>query len=267
MRDIMFRGRDIKTSQWIYGYLFQIWEQTYILWGTTNGLPNMIDVNPSTVGQFTGLKDKNGKEIFEGDITSPGGVVVFGKIGYDSSWNGLTGFYFKGNYDAEEDFYELQYHFIPDEIEVIGNIHDNPELLESEGRKRMGKFKVGDKVRTWGSEFEYSVTNIITDANDESFIKYIVTPKHDWLYKQTVDEDCLIPIVEPAPDNISHPAHYTDGGIGTIDYIGAKLTAEEFQGYCKGNALKYISRAGKKGEASEDIDKAIVYLGWLKGAI
>lgn len=74
--------------------------------------------------------------------------------------------------------------------------------------------------------------------------------------------------IKPAePDIVSSPSHYTDGGIETIDYIRAKLTAEEFRGYCKGNALKYISRAGKKGEAAEDISKAIVYLNWLKGAI
>ena len=63
-------------------------------------------------------------------------------------------------------------------------------------------------------------------------------------------------------DNVKHPAHYCDGGIETIDYIRAKLTREEFIGYCKGNALKYISRAGKKGDASEDLAKAAVYLGW-----
>ena len=63
-------------------------------------------------------------------------------------------------------------------------------------------------------------------------------------------------------DNVKHPSHYTYGGIETIDYIRAKLTPEEFIGYCKGNALKYISRAGKKGDASEDLAKAAVYLGW-----
>ena len=63
-------------------------------------------------------------------------------------------------------------------------------------------------------------------------------------------------------DNVKHPAHYCVGGIETIDYIRAKLTREEFIGYCKGNALKYISRAGKKGDAAEDLAKAAVYLGW-----
>lgn len=63
-------------------------------------------------------------------------------------------------------------------------------------------------------------------------------------------------------DNVFHPSHYTDGGIETIEFIRAKLTAEEFVGYCKGNGLKYISRSGKKGDSAEDLDKAIVYLTW-----
>jgi hypothetical protein len=65
-------------------------------------------------------------------------------------------------------------------------------------------------------------------------------------------------------DLIKEPPHYTDGGIETIDYIRAKLTPEGFRGFLTGNILKYMSRAGKKGKASEDHEKAAVYLGWLK---
>ena len=65
-------------------------------------------------------------------------------------------------------------------------------------------------------------------------------------------------------DPVKHPSHYCDGGIETIDFIRAKLSTAEFVGYCKGNALKYISRAGKKGDEAEDISKAIVYLQWAK---
>jgi hypothetical protein len=56
-------------------------------------------------------------------------------------------------------------------------------------------------------------------------------------------------------DTINHPAHYCDGGIETIDFIEAKKL-----NYRLGNAVKYISRAGKKGDAAEDIKKAIWYL-------
>jgi hypothetical protein len=64
-------------------------------------------------------------------------------------------------------------------------------------------------------------------------------------------------------DNIN-PDHYKHGGIETIEYIRAKMTKEEFYGYLKGNALKYISREGLKSEKIldkiDDIKKAIWYL-------
>lgn len=63
-------------------------------------------------------------------------------------------------------------------------------------------------------------------------------------------------------DNVYHPSHYCDGGIETIKFIEAKLTFEQFIGYCHGNALKYLSRSGKKGDRTEDNEKAIVYLQW-----
>jgi hypothetical protein len=65
---------------------------------------------------------------------------------------------------------------------------------------------------------------------------------------------------EPEADPVNSPPHYTDGGIETIDYIEAKLTPEEFRGYCLGNAHKYLSRAGKKGSATTDLQKAQWYL-------
>ena len=66
--------------------------------------------------------------------------------------------------------------------------------------------------------------------------------------------------VMPIRNNaVNHPSHYTDGKIECIDYIQDKLTPDEFQGFCKGNALKYISRAGKKNpdKYNEDLKKAI----------
>lgn len=63
-----------------------------------------------------------------------------------------------------------------------------------------------------------------------------------------------------AADMVNSPAHYTDGGIETIDFIEAKLTREQFVGMCLGNALKYLSRAGKKGDRAEDLKKARWYI-------
>jgi len=64
-------------------------------------------------------------------------------------------------------------------------------------------------------------------------------------------------------DNINQPDHYTHGCIETIDFIRAKLTPEEFIGYCKGNVFKYLARANHKGSEKEDYLKAEVYLGWV----
>ena len=60
-------------------------------------------------------------------------------------------------------------------------------------------------------------------------------------------------------DPVERPAHYTVGGIETIDYIKAKLSQEEFEGYLRGNILKYISRAPHKN-GQEDLRKARWYL-------
>ena len=81
MRELLFRGfhpcdgpdtivvdGEKVKGRWAQGYFFQIWEQTYILWGTTNDVPNMIEVLPSTVGQYSGLDDSDGRKVFEGDI-------------------------------------------------------------------------------------------------------------------------------------------------------------------------------------------------------
>jgi hypothetical protein len=65
-------------------------------------------------------------------------------------------------------------------------------------------------------------------------------------------------------DPVERPSHYTVGGIEAIDYLRAKMTPEEFAGFCKGNALKYLSRAPyKHGDSLEDLKKAQWYLNRL----
>lgn len=65
-------------------------------------------------------------------------------------------------------------------------------------------------------------------------------------------------------NEVNHPAHYTQGEIECIDAIRAALTPDEFRGYCKGNALKYIWRERHKG-GQQDADKAAWYLAYLRG--
>ncbi len=63
-------------------------------------------------------------------------------------------------------------------------------------------------------------------------------------------------------DAVNHPSHYTQGGIECIKAIEASMTPKQFQGYCKGNVMKYIWRSENKN-GIEDLKKAQVYLGWM----
>ena len=69
------------------------------------------------------------------------------------------------------------------------------------------------------------------------------------------------------PDPVNHPAHYTHGGIETIDFIQAKLTPEEFRGYLKGNILKYGSRLGHKDNDMQDAGKLNWYTNKLRSVL
>ena len=129
MREILFRGKRVDNGTWTCGYLFCIWERTYLCWGTTNGVPNMEEVIPETVCQYTGLTDKNGRKIFEGDI------VVFADFFNDEIHRGVVywcdlAFWFDcTETEGDEGIYSLTY-ISANILEVIGNIYDNPERLE-----------------------------------------------------------------------------------------------------------------------------------------
>ena len=86
-------------------------------------------------------------------------------------------------------------------------------------------------------------------------------------FKDHIDRDPYGLTVVPYPsenkdDKVNHPSHYTFGSIEVIAYIRDKMSPDEFQGYCMGNILKYVSRHKHKNGV-EDLKKAQVYLGWL----
>ena len=117
MREILFRGKDI-AGNWHYGVPL-VFTEDYICMTAPHTYNK--SVIPATVGQFTGLTDKNGKRIYEGDIVANAwerGVVSYGDFNC-SCCDGVFGWSF-GNADIRN----------YDNYEVIGNIHDNPELLE-----------------------------------------------------------------------------------------------------------------------------------------
>lgn len=118
-REIKFRGKDALTGKWVFGDLAHNKKVTGDgrLEGRT--MVGGYEVAPDTVGQFTGLHDANGKEIYEGDIMR----------------EGFTGYTFQVVYDAPEFCFKANdygYRFLNrvENFEVAGNIHDNPELLK-----------------------------------------------------------------------------------------------------------------------------------------
>lgn len=122
-REIKFRGRSI-NGDWHFGFVSvvkirmnHVHPGTYI--SNKTGMPFAYQVIPETVGQYTGLKDKNfkGKEIYQGDVFSDNSVVVW----YKDSW--CVERSFGGKYHMSLDQY-INYN---PEREVIGNIHDKTE--------------------------------------------------------------------------------------------------------------------------------------------
>ena len=116
MRDILFRGKRTDNGAWTSGYLFCFWERAYLCWGMRNNVPVMEEVIPETVGQYTGLKDKNGKKIFEGDIVRNPETSDVGEIYFDT--NTAT---FAIKFAS---FIVNFFDYNNSDVEVIGNIHD-----------------------------------------------------------------------------------------------------------------------------------------------
>lgn len=117
MREILFRGRRAtKDRAWVYGVPFMNYTAPIAqLDGIEDDDGNLHCVEPETIGQYTGLKDKNGRKIFEGDILK-------------LRFSGPSEVKFAdGSFFMEGTAVPFRY---ADRFEIIGNIHDNPELLK-----------------------------------------------------------------------------------------------------------------------------------------
>lgn len=130
MREIKFRGRRLDNREWVYGSLiiFHDWEGNRRV-QIVDDVGNIYEADPATVGQYTGLKDKDGKEIYEGDI-----IRCFCPETLFIDYTGIIKFK-----DCSFNFYHIDgdgmlrmRDFDGLAIEIMGNIHDNPELLKTE---------------------------------------------------------------------------------------------------------------------------------------
>ena len=141
MREIKFRSKRLDNGEWVHGDLLHIDGSCLIYFGSKDQTSELeIDrnyviaveifrdeiavVDPSTIGQYTGLKDKNGREIYEGDI-------IGGSNGSINGWEGPFKSEIKWN-DEECGFNTPNWGYMDSThyYNVLGNIHDNPELLK-----------------------------------------------------------------------------------------------------------------------------------------
>ena len=121
MREYKFRGMTGTTEgkKWVYGYLYKIksfFSENYQYFIKNEHLQE-TSVDEETIGQYTGLKDKNGKEIYEGDVVQQFDIKENGIIEYKYGQFGIN-------------CLGMFWNIHPTKLEVIGNIYDNKNLLE-----------------------------------------------------------------------------------------------------------------------------------------
>ena len=132
MREILFRGKRTDNGEWVEGYYYkakycrtddELCDYITVPHPKEYNEPSShYIVDPDTVGQYTGLKDKNGKKIFEGDTVWFGDEKERGVVYFDNSCSRFAVRF--DTFDAAFD------HLYSNELEIIGNVHDNPELME-----------------------------------------------------------------------------------------------------------------------------------------
>lgn len=149
MREILFRGKRVDNGEWVEGYYVKITSTTEVFHQSYKAIVHSIfpseensakvEVIPSTVGQYTGLTDKNGKRIFEGDIVHA--VYQSNYVGCENIDYGIgvveycDSYYGGASYQIDiigEIGSRVFTASLEKGVEVIGNVHDNKELLKGE---------------------------------------------------------------------------------------------------------------------------------------
>lgn len=125
MREILFRGKRIDNGEWVQGYPCRYgWigkEKDYIIPDYASALYT-AEIDPETIGQYTGIVDKYGMKIFEGDIVWNDYDNGKGKVEWDNDMAKFIITFSTFTIDFDNIY--------GDELDVIGNVYDNPELLK-----------------------------------------------------------------------------------------------------------------------------------------
>ena len=115
MREIFFKAKRKDDGKWVEGYYYKMWENHYVLWGMNNDKPDMIEIDPETLCQYTGMTDKDGDKIWENDIAKCDDELV--TIEWDDDYKAFV--------VVSDTVRESLGEFEEYDFEIVGNVFDD----------------------------------------------------------------------------------------------------------------------------------------------